>query len=116
MYQALRLPKINITISQKYLAMMGITAVGIILCGVAVITAVNLSQTSNRLDTLSQDTALGDAYGRMLTSVAEASGYAQQFTATGDPQQAALTLQAIQAQGSRRTPRSRPWARTKTGH
>ncbi len=97
MYQALRLPKINITISQKYLAMMGITAVGIILCGVAVITAVNLSQTSNRLDTLSQDTALGDAYGRMLTSVAEASGYAQQFTATGDPQQAALTLQAIQA-------------------
>ena len=33
----------------------------------------------------------------MLTSVAEASGYSQQFTATGDPQQAALTLQAIQA-------------------
>ncbi len=97
MYQILRRPKVNIILSQKYFAVLGIAAVGAILLGVAVLTAVNLRQTSNRLDILSRDTAVGDAYGRMLTSVAEATGYSQQFTATGDPQQAALTLQAIQA-------------------
>ncbi len=55
----LKLPKVNIGISQKYLAVLGIAAVGAILCGVAVLTAVNLRQTSNRLDVLSRDTARG---------------------------------------------------------
>ncbi len=87
----------HFSVPAKLLAILGVAAIGAILCSVVTLTAVNLSQTSHRLDALSQETALGDAYGRMLTSVAEASGYSQQFTSTGDPEQAALTLQAIQA-------------------
>ncbi len=81
----------------RILAILGIGAITLILFAVAALTFINLRQTSNRINSISSAAALGDAYNRMLVSVAEAVGYSAQFSASGDPQDGALTLQSIQA-------------------
>ncbi len=96
--QRLHIPhRLHFSVSSKALAWLGIAAIVGILSTVGALTVINYRQTSDRLETLSRDTAVGDAYGRMLTNIAEAAGHSQAYQATGDTQELALTLQSIQA-------------------
>jgi hypothetical protein len=66
-------------------AMAGIIAIALILCGVVVLTAINLRKTSDGVDRLSRTTQVGDAYSQTTIAIALASVYADAYRRTGDP-------------------------------
>ena len=82
-------------ITAKTVAFLGIVAVALILCSVAVLTAINLRRTSNGLDALSRTQQVGDAYSQMTIAVALSSIYSDEYRRTGDPAQNALMLAQI---------------------
>ena len=82
-------------VNAKTVAFLGIVVVAVILCSVAVLTAINLRRTSNGLNALSATQQVGDAYSQMTIAVALSSSYSDEYRRTGDPAQAALMLAQI---------------------
>ena len=82
-------------ITARTVAFLGIVAVALILCSVAIVTALNLRRTSNGLDNLSRTQQVGDAYSQMTIAVALSSIYSDEYRRTGDPAQNALMLAQI---------------------
>jgi diguanylate cyclase (GGDEF)-like protein len=78
-------PSIRPARTARFVAMAGIAAIALILCGVAVLTAINLQKTRNGVDSLSRATQLGDAYSQATIEVSLASVYADSYRRTGDP-------------------------------
>src|SRR3954452_18565693 len=79
----------------RLVAIAGIAAIALILCGVAVLTAINLQKTSAGVDRLSRATQLGDAYSQTTIAVSLASVYADAYRNTGDPVAQQQMLAAI---------------------
>jgi diguanylate cyclase (GGDEF)-like protein len=82
-------------INAKTVAFLGIVAVAVILCSVAVLTAINLRRTSNGLNALSATQQVGDAYSQMTIAIALSSIYSDEYRRTGDPALSALMLGQI---------------------
>ena len=72
--------------SARLVAIAGIAAIALILCGVAVLTAINLQKTRDGVDRLSRATQVGDAYSQTTIAVSLASVYADAYRHSGDPQ------------------------------
>ena len=76
-------------------AVIGIVLAVSILAVIAGLTILNLRNTSDRLDSVGQRTAVGEAYAAMNLAVAQAQVHTWYFTQTGDPAERARIVQSI---------------------